>query len=93
MDDGLVTCDRSCTLLPLFAVAIMLGLTFGLFILWLIFTAFTRLYTSPLARFPGPRLAALTTWYQFYFDVIRDGRLPWHLANLHKIYGKYPGLL
>lgn len=68
--------------------SMMLELTFGIVVLWLIYIAFTRLYTSPLAKFPGPRLAALTTWYQFYFDVIQDGRLPWHLAHLHQIYGE-----
>lgn len=73
-----------------FAVVVMLELTFGIVTLWLIYTVFTRLYTSPLAKFPGPRLAALTTWYQFYFDVIKDGHLPWYLAHLHQIYGEYP---
>lgn len=29
-----------------------------------------RLYLSPLAKFPGPRFAALTLWFEFYYDVI-----------------------
>jgi len=71
-----------------FADAIMLGLILGIVTLWLAYTVFYRLWFSPLARFPGPRLAALTTWYQFYFDIVKDGRLPWHLAHLHQIYGE-----
>jgi hypothetical protein len=74
-------------LLP--AAIIMLGFIIGIVILWLVYTAYDRLVASPLAKFPGPRLAALTTWYQFYFDIIKGGRLPWHLAQLHQTYGEY----
>lgn len=71
----------------LLAAIIMLKLIIGTVILWLVYTAYDRLIASPLAKFPGPRLAALTTWHQFYFDIIKGGRLPWHLAQLHKTYG------
>ena len=67
----------------------MLELLVGVLLVWLAYNIFHRLWSSPLAKFPGPRLAALTTWYQFYFDVVKDGRLPWHLAHLHEIYGEY----
>lgn len=46
-----------------------------------------RLYLSPLSLFPGPRLAALTLWYEFYYDVIKRGRYTWRIAEMHERYG------
>lgn len=47
-----------------------------------------RLYLSPLAGFPGPKLAALTSWYEFYYDYFKRGRFTWVLKDLHKQYGQ-----
>ena len=46
-----------------------------------------RLCFSPLAKFPGPKLAALTLWYEFYYDVIKRGRYTWKIAELHERHG------
>lgn len=51
---------------------------------------FYRLYFSPLAKFPGPKLAAATLWYEFYFDVVKRGRYTWNIADLHTEYGALP---
>jgi len=53
--------------------------------------ALRRLFTSPIARFPGPKLAALTFWYEFYFDVWCQGRYSWKIQELHKTYGTSSG--
>ena len=50
--------------------------------------AIRRLYFHPLAHIPGPRLAALTWWYEFYFDVIQPGRYVFKIQELHKQYGR-----
>ncbi len=54
----------------------------------LVYGAFYRLYLSPLAKFPGPKLAALTLWYEFYHDVIKGGKYTWEIAKMHERYGK-----
>jgi hypothetical protein len=46
-----------------------------------------RLYLSPLAKFPGPKLAAATLWYEFYYDVVKRGRYTWKIGEMHKKYG------
>lgn len=51
-------------------------------------TIIYSLFLHPLAKFPGPRYAAVTHYYQFYYDVIKRGRFPWKLKLMHEEYGK-----
>ena len=46
-----------------------------------------RWYLSPLASFPGPKLASLTLWYEFYFDVVQKGQYGFEIGRMHKKYG------
>jgi hypothetical protein len=50
--------------------------------------ALYRLYIFPLAKFPGPKLAALSKWYEFYYDVVLRGKFSGRIAELHEIYGE-----
>ncbi|KAI1122577.1 trichodiene oxygenase [Nemania abortiva] len=56
-------------------------------VLYLAGIIFYRLTLHPLARFPGPKLAAITRWYEAYYDIVLDGQYTLKLANLHKKYG------
>ncbi|RAK94263.1 cytochrome P450 [Aspergillus costaricaensis CBS 115574] len=46
-----------------------------------------RLYFHPLSKFPGPRIAAATSWYEFYKDVILSGQYSKSFPSLHAKYG------
>ncbi|KAL4863046.1 hypothetical protein BDV12DRAFT_189958 [Aspergillus spectabilis] len=49
-----------------------------------------RLYFHPLRRFPGPKLAAATYYYEVYYDWFKGpykGCNVFHLTELHKQYG------
>jgi hypothetical protein len=58
-----------------------------LLLVYLVGLGVYRLYLSPLARFPGPKLAAMSNWYEFYYDVILQGKFTFHIQDLHKQYG------
>ena len=46
-----------------------------------------RLFISPLSKFPGPVLAALTIYYEAYFDIVKGGQYTFKIRELHKKYG------
>lgn len=46
-----------------------------------------RIYFHPLSQFPGPRIAALTSLYGTYFDVIKGGIGIKRWPDLHRKYG------
>ena len=50
-------------------------------------TVIHRLYFSPLAGFPGPKIAAATGWYEFYFDIIKRGNYIHEIEKMHHKYG------
>lgn len=65
------------------AVIVALGLN-TIYVLGLIFH---RLFISPLSKFPGPKLAAITSWYELYYDVAKQGQFLWEIERMHDKYG------
>ncbi|KAL9017054.1 MAG: hypothetical protein Q9185_005608 [Variospora sp. 1 TL-2023] len=57
------------------------------FVVYATATAFYRLFLSPLKKFPGPRLAALTYWFEYYYDLVKGGRFQSRIAKMHERYG------
>ncbi|KAJ5926353.1 hypothetical protein N7516_008126 [Penicillium verrucosum] len=62
-------------------------------LLWFGFFSFVfgvviyRLQFHPLSKFPGPKLAALTSLYEFYYNVVLGGRYLWEIERMHEQYG------
>ena len=50
-----------------------------------------RLTISKLAGFPGPKLAAVTYWYEFYYDWWCSGKYIFEIEKMHKKYGWFMG--
>ena len=60
----------------------------GVLLFYLLAGILYRLYVCPLARIPGPKVAAITGFYELYYDIFQGARFPWKLQELHDTYGK-----
>ncbi|RYP84871.1 hypothetical protein DL769_001065 [Monosporascus sp. CRB-8-3] len=69
-----------------FTLKDFLVLLIWLALLYLLLLGVYRLYLTPSAKFPGPKLAALTFWYEFYYDVWQEGQYTWKIRDLHRKY-------
>jgi hypothetical protein len=54
---------------------------------WTALTVY-RLYLHPLRKFPGPKLAAASRWFEFYHDIVHKGCFIWKIQELHERYGR-----
>ena len=72
------------TMWSMFDIAIAVTLTYTVYT---IFVSIYRLYFSQYAKFPGPKLAALSYGYMFYYDVVAGkGQYIYKIKELHEEY-------
>lgn len=55
--------------------------------IWQVAKAIYNAYLGPLSKLPGPRLAAFTTWWKFYVEIVQKRSFAHELLKLHAIYG------
>lgn len=65
----------------------ILAVSASLFAIYILMLVFWRLFLHPLAKYPGPKLAALTQSYEFYYDGIKQGRYTFEIGRMHQKYG------
>lgn len=58
-----------------------------IWVLYVVQLVITRLWLSPLAHIPGPKLAALTQYYEFYYDIVLGGQYTFKILDMHERYG------
>lgn len=72
------------SLLEVILLLLLLGALYSFYVvIW-------RLYFSPIAHFPGPKLAAATFLYEIYYELWKGGKYVFKKAELHEKYGKPP---
>ncbi|KAL6716013.1 hypothetical protein ACLMJK_006975 [Lecanora helva] len=62
----------------------LLILVYGLYLLGLVIY---RLFLSPIRNIPGPKLTAVTGWYETYYDVYKGGKFIFKIEEWHQRYG------
>lgn len=77
--------------ISLWTLAKVLSASLVVLFLAFFFMVVKRLYFHPLSKIPGPRLAAATSLYQFYYDVVCNGAYSHQYLRFHESYGEYFG--
>ncbi|KAI0544301.1 cytochrome P450 [Xylaria curta] len=69
------------------ALSLLHGLPFLVGVGYLTYLVFLRCFLSQLAKVPGPKLAALTYWYECYYDIVQPAQYAFKIKRLHSEYG------
>ena len=64
----------------------------ALVVIWAVYLLANGLYNispwHPLHHFPGPRLAAASLLYEFWYDMVLGGTYTNRIKRMHAVYGK-----
>ncbi|KAJ3556245.1 hypothetical protein NM688_g2132 [Phlebia brevispora] len=72
--------------LDLSVVHILSSLTLA-WLVWIVLNGVYNLYWHPLAKYPGPKLAAATIWWKMYWELLREENLVDVVSGLHEVHG------
>ena len=66
------------------------GLALGCLLAWYAGRLAYNVYFHPLSKFPGPKLAAASRWYEGYYDnlVGQGGQYMYEIDRIHQKYGQ-----
>jgi hypothetical protein len=67
---------------------LLLSAVLASFIAYAVYTVIYNVYFHPLAKFPGPPLAATSTYWKAYVECIANRSFCHELVDLHAQYGK-----
>jgi hypothetical protein len=56
-------------------------------VLYVLYKVVYRLFFHPLSNVPGPWYAAISTFYEFWWDAPKSGRYMFKIEEMHKKYG------
>lgn len=57
------------------------------YVVYVLLRAIYRVTLHPLAKFPGPKLAAISHKYEWYYDGLQVGQYTAEIARMHEQYG------
>lgn len=65
----------------------MLASIIAVLLSYIVYGIIWRVYFSPIAKFPGPKLAAISMLYEIYHEIVLGGKYTFKIKELHEKYG------
>lgn len=78
-DSSLVLATMDKLMMAEILAVLVVFYVFGLYIY--------RMFFDSLSHIPGPKLAAASLWYEFYYDVVLKGQYTFEIGRMHEKYG------